>query len=179
MGQVAANHTPRRTRSATVDRQPGATPVINASSITDLGKACLVYIPTEIVTLYVVGTSALNTPGSPPAGGQWLLMIVFLALTPIAVWVSWLAGLRAQRKDRPRRVAEWPWVSILLATLAFAIWAFTLPGTPYETVSWYRPQVGSVVLVVGTIVIGYIGAVFESPKPPLLGEPDGQSRQAG
>jgi hypothetical protein len=118
MGQAAADRTVRSTRSATPAAGSDTAPIVDATSITDLAKACLVYIPTEIVTLYVVGTSALNTPGSPPAGGQWILMIVFLMLTPTAVWVSWLVGLRAIRKPRPHRLAEWPWVPIMLATIS-------------------------------------------------------------
>jgi hypothetical protein len=41
------------------------------------------------------------------------------------------------------------------------LWAFSLPNTPFENLTWYKPVVGGVVLLFGTFGIGLVASLLE------------------
>jgi hypothetical protein len=120
------------------------------------------YITTEIVIVYVAAVAAINTPAATSGMGQWVLMWVLLALTPLATWTAFAAKIRAEGDPLPFAPREWPWPQIFIATTAFLLWSFTLPNTPFERLSWYRPGLSAVVLLVGTMVLGLIAPLLRS-----------------
>jgi hypothetical protein len=114
------------------------------------------YIPTEIVAIYVPAVAAITTPGVPPGDGQWVLLIVVFALTPITTWAVFAAKRRNAGAPLPVPPSTWPWPEMLIASVAFLLWAFTLPRTPFEQFDWYRPGLAAVLLLVGTLVLGLL-----------------------
>lgn len=173
MATVAAA-TFARTMRSTVTAGPSATPatVDAAQSAAGIARAVITYIPTEIVTVYVAAVAAINVPNARPGLGQWLLMWIVLLLTPLVVWTAVALKLRGDGKPLPVSPGAWPWLEMVLACCAFLLWSFSLPGSPYESLSWYRPALGSVALLIGTLVIGVIGALAR-PGAAILSTADG------
>ena len=119
-------------------------------------NAIVGYIPTEIVAVYVPAVAAITTPGVPTGDGQWVLLIVVLALTPITTWTVFAAKRRNAGAPLPVAPSTWPWPEMFIATVAFVLWAFTLPRTPFEQFGWYQPGLAAVLLLVGTLVLGLL-----------------------
>jgi len=133
------------------------------NALASAARTIVAYIPTEIVTIYVAAVAAADIPGKQPAGGQWVLFWIFLVLTPIIVWGTYALAMKENRRGRPWRFRQWPATSMALATLSFTLWAFSLPKSPFGGFSWYRPSIGSVALLVGTLIIGTIASLAEPP----------------
>ncbi|UPZ28475.1 hypothetical protein MUK60_11985 [Streptomyces sp. LRE541] len=129
------------------------------------------YIPTEIVTIYVAAVSALHSPSSGPGNGQWVLMWVTLALTPVVTWISYALKMRADGGPLPRSARLWPWPEMVVASVAFLLWAFSLPSSPFETLDWYRPGLSAFALLAGTTLIGLVMALLR----PVQGLPQSPS----
>src|SRR4051812_13427586 len=66
------------------------------------------YIPSEIVTVYVALTSAME---NAKAGNRalWIGFVVFLLLTPIVTWLIFAAKVRARGQVIPRSWRQWPY----------------------------------------------------------------------
>jgi hypothetical protein len=163
----------QRLRSASASRRGGSTvttaPEPASSDATADGdraigaaaRAIVAYIPAEIVTVYVAATALITVPGAKPAGGQWWLMWITLVLTPLTVWATVALKTRNTTGVLPLAPATWPWLQIVLASVAFILWAFSLPNTPFENLNWYRPVIGGVALLIGTLVVGLIASLVE------------------
>lgn len=113
------------------------------------------------MTVYVAATALISVPGAAPAGGQWWLMWITLVLTPLTVWVTAALKTKNATGILPKAPANWPWLQIVLASVAFVLWAFSLPNSPFENLSWYKPVIGGVVLLFGTFVVGLIASLLE------------------
>jgi hypothetical protein len=118
------------------------------------------HIPTEIVLIYVAVSAALSDVDSSSRTGQWVAFWVFLALTPLALWLLYAARLRMGGRAFPLDPMRWPWPELGVAAIGYAAWAFTLPGTPFADFSWYTPGLGTAVLLVGTLVLGLGAPLF-------------------
>ena len=127
-------------------------------------KSIVDYIPTEIVTVYIAVGAALSDPGTPSRTGQWVAFWALFVLTPLTVWALYTAQLRAGGAGLPLQPAGWPWPELVAATVAYVLWAFTLPATPFADFRWYRPGLGTAVLLVGTMILG-LGAPLFTRSP--------------
>ncbi len=128
------------------------------------------YIPADILAAYVAitGITASNDP--PP----WLTCGVFgvlLALTPLYVCYV---------KTQPKGFVSSKTFHWVTACLAFSAWVFALGG-PFATFVWYKPYLGSVVLILTTLIIPVLEGQFypcgtpsEPPAPPAV-PPDAPS----
>lgn len=128
--------------------------------------AIVTYIPTEIILVYVAAVAAVRTPGEGPAAGQWVLLATTIALTPIATWAVFAMKVYARGRPVPLSPRAWPWPELVIATLGFLLWAFTIPHTPFEQLGWYRPGLAAVVLLVGTVVLGLIAPLLRQSNTP-------------
>jgi hypothetical protein len=157
------------------DRALAADPAVpdpypNTGDAGDPANAIIGYIPTEIVAIYVPAVAAITTPGVPTGDGQWALLIAVLALTPITTWAMFAAKRRNAGAPLPIAPSTWPWPEMLIATVAFLLWAFTLPRTPFEEYDWYRPGLAAVLLLVGTLVLGLLVPLLRplpAPSAPV------------
>lgn len=153
----------RRESTGKTSPEPASTNAAteNDRAVAEAARAIIAYIPAEIVTAYVAATGIITVSGAKPAAGQWVLMWIALAFTPFTVWT--LTALRAKKATGrvPLAPATWPWLQIILASVAFELWAFSLPNTPFGNLSWYRPVIGGVVLIFGTLFVGLIASLVE------------------
>jgi hypothetical protein len=125
----------------------------------------LKYIPAEIVAAWIF-LAALIASATPPPPNlvHWIIFGVMVILT--AGWIYRRTGTPVV------------WTQIIISTIAFAVWAFALGG-PFETIGWYRPLYGSIVLVIYTLAVGIVDpprgkaayhAGREAAKKPLSEE---------
>jgi hypothetical protein len=116
------------------------------------------YIPADIVAGYVAITGIVSGHDQP----LWLTWGVFgvlLALTPLYV---------VYRKTDPPGFAWCKTFHWVTACIAFTAWVFALGG-PFATFTWYQPYLGSVVLILTTLIIPVLEGQFirtDSPSPP-------------
>ena len=120
------------------------------------------YIPTEVVTTYVAVVAAVQDKTTPSRNGQWLALCIFLALCPLACWVLYAGKLQAQHLSLPLRPKAWPWWEIFTSTVAFLVWAYTLPSTPFSTFSWYKPALGTASLLLVSLVFGLVSPLIRN-----------------
>ncbi|MFJ7212863.1 hypothetical protein [Amycolatopsis sp. NPDC098790] len=152
--------TPRRGDPATQQRPGSASADLGVVAATEVVTR---YIPTEIITAYVAVATLVMDPGGSRTG-QWVMFSIFLVLTPVIVWLFAVAQARKLGRTPPWRPGDWPVFELITATISFGLWAFTLPATPFEDFSWYRPGYGTAALIVGSLLIGAI-AYAVKPKP--------------
>jgi len=154
-------------------KQPTPEDMVKATGAPDGVLARLVrWIPTEMVTLYVAFI-ALYGPLMPTEGsmelqtatgftGRWLGFGAFAAVTVPVVVLIHLSKLR--RTAEPFR---WPWFEMVVAPVAFAAWALSLPDTPLNQISDYNPAIGGFILLASTVAIGLVAEAFgKQPGPP-------------
>jgi len=110
------------------------------------------YIPAEIVAAYVAASRALEATRDQVAYGTllWVVAGALLVLTP--VWMLYAT----REPGRPPATFQ-----AAAATVAFACWVFALGG-PFESIAWYRPVYGTLVLVFATLVIPLVEKIRAS-----------------
>jgi hypothetical protein len=104
------------------------------------------YIPAEVVALYVAMVAAV------PDGHNSALWAIFVAnavLVPIYMWI-------VTSRDVGKGAL---WVQVVLATIAFPVWAFAMGG-PFKTLGWYEGWMATLLLMFITVVFG-----LAKPKP--------------
>lgn len=108
---------------------PKALPVAISNALDALTK----YIPTEVLAIYIPVLAALPTiKGHWPSIKFEHIYAAGIVLTPI-IAILIFAGKRVAELDEPpfpRQPKAYPWGSIFLAIVAFAAWAFAIPGNP-------------------------------------------------
>ena len=120
------------------------------------------YIPTEVLTLYVAVLAAIQHPGQTTRG-EWIVFWAFLVATPLVVWLVNGAKVQAAQKPLPLSLEEWPIWEMLAATIAYFVWAFALPNTPFTYFDWYSPAVAGIAVIVGSTVLGLLAPFFQRP----------------
>jgi hypothetical protein len=101
------------------------------------------YIPAEIVALYV------SAGGIVPKGHLHEFDILWAIFAACAVATP-LYMLKVARDEVTKKPI---WKQIIVATIAFPVWAFALGG-PFAHLSWYEPFIGSLVLMFVTFAVG-------------------------
>ncbi len=94
-------------------------------------------IPSEIVAAYLVLSGII-----PPDAklGTLIVSIVLLVLVPFYLW----------RMHDVRRTMQ-----LIVTTISFAVWVYSLGGLSNPFVAWdlYQPWIGSVILILWTLII--------------------------
>jgi hypothetical protein len=121
------------------------------------------FIPTEVIALYVAVLGALNP--DPLMKAQWFSFYVFLAITPIVVWLIYSAKFKKQFDKVPWNPKDWPLWEMTASTLAFIAWAFALPNSPFSTFEyWYSPAIAGVMILVTSTFLSLIAPFFNNEK---------------
>ena len=122
-------------------------------------SSLFLYIPTEILTLYVAVLAAIG-PVEIDYKAQWITFFVFITITPIVVWITY-AGKTFNTGELPIKFNQWPKWEMFAATIAFASWSFALPQTPFNIfTAWYSPTLSGVVILVTSSILGLISPFF-------------------
>jgi hypothetical protein len=98
------------------------------------------YIPAEVVTIYVFVDGIIKNSSSSDSLLLWLTFGIILALTPLYLW-------RVQKVKK--------WTQIVICTLSFAVWVFSLGG-PFALLGWYEALYGAVLLPLFTFAVGIV-----------------------
>src|SRR5262245_4624862 len=133
-------------------------------------KRLVDFIPTETIALFwlaVPAAAALTEhwSGEKPARAaplDWWVYGGLLAFTPFLLVLSYLSGIAARNQPRPP-AHDWPWWKAVAATIAFAVWAFAVPGNPFIREApflmavWVAATVVSIVLaLLDPIVVNWV-----------------------
>jgi hypothetical protein len=138
----------------------GAVPV----GTTGIGQALSsigTYIPTEVMATYLAILAAI--PSDRGHGFQWLMFWVFLIFTPIVVWLG-VAVARQTQGIVVRPAQQWPWWSMIAATVAFTAFVVVLPGSVTRDISWYESWMGTVAIILSAFVLGIGDQLFGSRR---------------
>ena len=132
-----------------------------ASSVHQTLGLIVAYIPSEILVTYVAVVAAIQSARAVGQTGEWIAFWFFLVLTPTVCWVLYATKLRHGGNSLPLRPKVWPHWPMVAATIAYAVWAYTLPATPFASFSWYQPAVGTVALLLVTMLLGLVAPMFQ------------------
>jgi uncharacterized membrane protein len=118
------------------------------------------WIPTETITVYVA-LLALLAPlagSSPSFTSRWVLFSIITAANPPVVILLTMA------KTRRGDPFKFPVFEMIVASIAFAAWAFALPDTPLGSISAYSIKWNTAILTGTTIAIALLAnALHRSP----------------
>ena len=175
-------------RAQTVNAQGEKEP---QDKFTQALEMVMAYIPTEILTLYVATIAALQqgasssekegaaaagaaAAGAAAAGGdaaaggpldpQLIAFLVYLAATPIFVWLIYAAKFKAREAKLPWKPSEWPAWEMISAVIAYVAWAYALPNTPLKDVMWYSPSLAGIGVMVTAAVLGLVTPLVHPEK---------------
>jgi hypothetical protein len=126
------------------------------------------YIPTEVLTLYVAAVAALGSDGQDHVGAfrPWLPFLTFLVATPIVVWVAFATKLRNASRSLPASPRTWPIWEMFAATVAFGVWAFALPDTPFARFErFYSPGLAGFMVLVVSGALGTLAPLMQRRLP--------------
>lgn len=116
---------------------------VNAEPADYLGRL-VGYIPAEIVGVYLTAAGFAEAAGADRQTWLWIIFGVSLVLTPI-----YMIFATNDKKEKKGPL----YIQAVLATVAFPLWVFAIGG-PFRGLSWYKAPVASILLVLGTAIIG-------------------------
>ena len=103
------------------------------------------YIPSEIVGAWISLTGIIaGAAAGPTEVVLWIVFAIGVILTPIYMW--------RQTTEPGKPVAT---TQIVISAISFIVWVFAIGG-PFEGLTFYQPWLGSVVLIVFTLVVGAV-----------------------
>jgi hypothetical protein len=121
------------------------------------------YIPTEVLTLYVSAVAAvgpLTINGLPV--GRWLPFWCFLGATPLVVWIAFATKLKGAGKPLPLSPVKWPAWEMIAAMIAYFVWTFALPNTPFaQFEDWYSSGLAAFLVLVVSAGLGMIAPLMQ------------------
>ncbi len=113
----------------------------------------LKYIPTEIVGGWIAITGLIKgASGIPTDTVLWILLVIFTGIT---------AAYILQQTYAPKQPPAIKQTAI--STIAFIVWVFAL-GQPFNSLPFYNPIYGSVVLILYNLIIPLINPIESKPK---------------
>ncbi|RTL42390.1 MAG: hypothetical protein EKK48_10370 [Candidatus Melainabacteria bacterium] len=119
------------------------------------------YIPADIVAAYVTIAGLLSEHNNQPLWLTWGVFGALLAMTPLYVCFI---------KTDPPGFAPSKMFHWLTACLAFTAWVFALGGPFAATFTWYQPYLGSVCLILVTLIIPVIeGSCYKNSPAKRAG----------
>ena len=132
-------------------------------------KAIETYIPTEIIALYLAALAAVRAgqeqsgtdSGTIASQGELTSFWLFLALTPIVIWLVYAGKAKTGGARLPMPPKQWPFWEILSGVIGFAAWAYVLPDSAFTRFEWYTEALGSFVVLVASTALGLLAPIFQ------------------
>jgi hypothetical protein len=142
---------------------PTAAPPANATA-TAL-NVLFGYIPTEVLTVYLAFVAAIQQTSDAPTYQRtsWIMFYIFLAATPVVVWVVFAGKLHGAGKPVPVDPALWPLWEMTAGTIAYVAWAFALPNSPFKVLKGYNAAFASIAVLAASTLLGLLAQLFTSP----------------
>ena len=165
LGEIAqaANTTPTSIAPPAAPGQPpGASSGQGPAQMDTAFHVLFGYIPTEILTLYVAVLASINQPDQF-TNAEWITFWLFLAATPVVVWLVYGAKVKAAQKSLPLAPGTWPVWEMVAATAAYCAWALALPNTPFTDFFWYSSALSGVIVLVTSTFLGLLAPFFQRP----------------
>jgi hypothetical protein len=119
------------------------------------------YIPTEVMATYLAVLAAI--PVGRGHSFHWVMFWIFLIATPIVVWLG-VAVARQTQGIVVKPAQQWPWWSMIAATVAFAAFVVVLPGSVTHDISWYESWMGTIAIILSAFVLGLGDQLFGSRR---------------
>jgi hypothetical protein len=160
---VARAHDPTGHVTRVAPVEPGA-PGSAVDSIQTAVSLVATFVPTSIVAAYIALTALIGDPQTTLA---LVVFFIFWALTPLAIVAATASSDVSGTLFLPKTWKElWP---IGAAVIAFAAWAAAIPGSTLTAhASWLTAQVGGVIVVVASVVLGAVATlVTRSTRTPV------------
>lgn len=111
------------------------------------------YIPTEIVGGWIAIIGVIKSASNIPTNTiLWILLVIFTVLTAVYI---------LKQTFEPKKPLAIKQTSI--STIAFMVWVFAL-GEPFESLSFYNPVYGSVLLILFNLTIPLVNPVEDNKK---------------
>jgi hypothetical protein len=123
----------------------GAATVLAPGKPDDYFSRLLKYIPAEVVAFYISAGGIVPADHPKRLGYLWAIFTVGAIATPVYM-------LFAARDDETKKPIP---IQILLATIAFPVWAYAMGG-PFASLAWYEAWTGSLLLLTVTFVFGAV-----------------------
>jgi hypothetical protein len=128
-----------------------------SKSVAEIAGVLSKYLPSEVVALYVAILPFLVPKDTPLTHqdytGRW-------AVAGIIGVIAVIYAVGFYRRERHAQNARFVWhVAIgkaLIVLIAFAAWVCLVPGSPFNSISWYTPSTGA---IIGLLVAGALGAL--------------------
>lgn len=143
---AAAREHRRRTGNSDSGTSSSANPLANALAI------LATYIPTEVIATYIVLVGLISA--GDEAGRWWIFGAGLL--------IALVVGLA----NRPKRgdAAKKKHVRVMaLSFVAFVVYAWALPATPFESISAMgsnASRIGSIVAIVSSVLMPYLAVAL-------------------
>lgn len=103
------------------------------------------YIPADIVAAWVAVNGLIQSAsGAPNTALLWVAFVVGVILTAAWTWKQTSAP------NKPPAITQ-----IVISTVAFIVWVFAMGG-PFQSLGFYQPLYGSLLLILYTLVVGLI-----------------------
>ena len=118
------------------------------------------YIPTESIALYVAVLGALSS-NDLVMKAHWVAFFFFLVFTPLVVWIIYAAKVKKLLGYVPFNYQALPLWEMTASTLAFVAWAFALPGSVFQSFTWYNQSIAGVTILVTSTILGLVSPFFE------------------
>lgn len=107
-------------------------------------------IPSEVVAAYVAVLGFIASVGAP----SWVPWIAFgIALVSVPLWLVFGQGVKSP-------------LQIILSTVAFPIWDMSLSGGAFQTIPGYETLIGSVILVIFTMLVAPLVSMLIRKNAP-------------
>lgn len=111
------------------------------------------YIPAEIVTGFIAVDGILKAVTDASVFLYWFIFAFCLVLTPLYTWrISNENGLPVAKSQ------------IVISTCSFVCWVLAFGG-PFAYYDWYRPYIGSVLLVLATLLFPMLTNMNNGKNP--------------
>jgi hypothetical protein len=110
----------------------------------DFGARIVKYIPADVVAAWVALVALVPASAASRTAVLWGCFALLLVITPF--WMTRVTTVAGEPVARTQA---------LMATLAFAVWAFAT-GIPFSLYAFYEPWMGGVLLILFTFFSGLV-----------------------
>jgi hypothetical protein len=140
-----------------VAKAAGGSAVGEDNPINTALQTVVMYLPTEVLTLYVAVLAATES------ASRWTSFLIFLVATPVIVWMVFAAKVKSENRPLPMTPDLWPVWEMVAGTIAFVAWAFALPTTPFSAFTWYSAGLAGVAVTIASTLLGLLAPLFQRP----------------